>query len=78
MEKDKEKSEENSMEGRILDRLSSSKKAIVSSYFDPAEVEGALKELQESGTVFGSLTSQEFVQMLRDKGVMEKRRLSWL
>ncbi len=75
MERIGKENQENALEVRILDRLSSSKKTLVSEYFDPAEVEGALKELQKGGTVFGSLDNKEFVEMLQGKGIMEKRPL---
>ena len=58
MKKIGKENQENALEGMILDRLSFSKKTLVSGYFDSMEVEEALKELQEGGIVFGSLTSK--------------------
>ena len=68
----------NAIEGKILNALPAPKRVLVREYYDLAEIEGPLKEMANSGTVFAKLTTKEFVKMLSDKGIMPRKPILWL
>ncbi len=72
------KKEENALEGNILSTLDPMRRVTIIEHFDAAQVEGALKNLVDSGSILANLRITEIVHYLRRSGVAETKPIRWL
>jgi len=67
-----------SFEGKILSTLHPMNRILITTHFDPAEAEAALKNLANSGSIVAKLSGKELVDYLRESKVTATQRLGWM